>query len=68
MLADRVCAVVRREPFGDEGEERVRVTVSVGVASFPDHGASAAVLMRRADEALYVAKRGGRDQWRLADL
>ncbi len=67
MFADRVCAAVRREPFDGEGAEPLRVTASVGVASFPEHGASAAMLMRRADEALYVAKRAGRDQWRLAE-
>ncbi len=65
MLAERICAVVRREPFGDGGEP-IRVTVSVGVAAFPGHGASPAVLLRTADEALYAAKHGGRDQWRLA--
>ncbi len=65
MLAERICAVVRREPFRDGGEP-IRVTVSVGVAAFPGHGASPAVLLRTADEALYAAKHGGRDQWRLA--
>ena len=42
------------------------MTVSVGVAVFPEHGNSAATLLRRADEALYAAKDAGRDTWRLA--
>jgi diguanylate cyclase (GGDEF)-like protein len=71
MLADRVCAAVRREPFGSQVEGSdvqppIPVTVSIGIASFPDNGASAATLMRTADEALYAAKRDGRDRWVLA--
>ncbi len=61
QLADRICAVVRDTPFRD-----VPLTVSAGAAVFPHHGLSASVLLSRADEALYEAKRGGRDQWRLS--
>jgi diguanylate cyclase (GGDEF)-like protein len=61
QLADRICALVRDAPFGD-----VSLTVSAGAAVFPHHGLSASVLLSRADEALYEAKRGGRDQWRLS--
>ncbi|HVN55587.1 MAG TPA: diguanylate cyclase [Anaerolineaceae bacterium] len=38
------------------------VTVSQGVAGFPDHGASAGQLLRTVDAALYRAKRSGRDR------
>jgi GGDEF domain-containing protein len=38
------------------------VTVSGGVAIFPDDAADAAALVRRADEALYGAKNAGRDR------
>ena len=40
----------------------VGATVSVGVASDTDADAELSGLFRRADAALYVAKRGGRDQ------
>jgi diguanylate cyclase (GGDEF)-like protein len=66
MLAERICVAVRRQPFTSEGEPPLRVTLSIGAASYPVHGASAATLMRAADEALYVAKRAGRDRWHLA--
>jgi len=36
-------------------------TVSIGIASFPDHGQHRASLLTRADQALYAAKRRGRD-------
>jgi diguanylate cyclase (GGDEF)-like protein/PAS domain S-box-containing protein len=38
------------------------ITISVGVAVFPDHGAAADALLKAADAALYRAKAGGRDR------
>jgi diguanylate cyclase (GGDEF)-like protein len=38
------------------------LTVSIGVAAFPDHGASAEGLLKAADDALYRAKQTGRDR------
>ena len=38
------------------------VTLSVGVASTADHGLTASALIAAADEALYAAKRAGRDR------
>jgi len=66
QAAERINAVVRRHPFGVAGEEPLEITVSIGVALFPTHGTTSAGLLRRADEALYAAKRGGRDAWRIA--
>ena len=66
LAAERIRAAVRRRPFGEPGETPLDVTVSVGVSVFPVHGASSSALLRRADEALYTAKRAGRDTWRMA--
>lgn len=38
------------------------ITVSIGVAEFDRHGDTTEALFRRADEALYAAKRAGRDR------
>ncbi len=38
------------------------ITVSMGIAAFPDHGLNVEQLFKLADEALYQAKREGRDQ------
>jgi two-component system, cell cycle response regulator len=65
QLAERICDAVRSEPFLADGEDPLDITVSVGGAAFPDHGASAATLMRAADKALYVAKAEGRDRWHM---
>ncbi len=43
------------------GGETLKVTSSIGVAVYPDHGKSLAALMQEADEALYVAKDSGRN-------
>jgi len=42
------------------------VTVSIGVAAFPDHGTDGAALLKAADMALYEAKKAGRDRVTLA--
>ena len=38
------------------------ITISVGMAVFPDHASEADALVKAADIALYQAKRGGRDR------
>jgi len=49
-------------PMAGDSQEKGRITVSVGVATLPDHATDAADLLERADAALYAAKRGGRDR------
>ncbi len=66
QLSERICDAVRRKPFGEPGVPPVRITISAGGAVFPHHGLAASVLLARADEALYVAKRAGRDTWRMS--
>ncbi len=41
---------------------RIQATISIGISSFPDHGASLGELTRRADLSLYEAKHRGRNQ------
>jgi len=47
--------------------ERIRYTISAGVASIADGIDGIDLLLKRADQALYAAKRGGRnrvERWR----
>jgi diguanylate cyclase (GGDEF)-like protein len=46
----------------DLGGKSVFVTVSIGIASFPEDGAGIDVIMERADQAMYRAKNGGRNR------
>ena len=58
VIAERLrCAV--REEFS---EDTVAITISFGVAGYPQHGETAASLLRAADEALYAAKESGRNR------
>jgi diguanylate cyclase (GGDEF)-like protein len=51
-----------REHVEKAGWEEMHVTVSIGVASFPEHGDDLEALIKAADDALYLAKRGGKNQ------
>ncbi len=67
VIAQRIVDEVRGEPFGGgEGELPLHITVSIGVAAFPDAATTASALLRRADQALYAAKDGGRNTVRVA--
>ena len=66
-VAERVITAVRQEPFR-HGDQEQAVTVSIGVAAFPGHGRTPAELLQAADEALYAAKREGRDRWEVAGV
>ncbi len=46
------------------GGNRFHVTLSIGIAVFPDDGPDAQALLMSADTAMYVAKREGRNTWR----
>lgn len=64
-LASRIIATAR-EPFLLAGKS-VTPTVSIGIALYPQHGASMASLAEAADRALYAAKHAGRDTFAMAD-
>ena len=56
--ADRLRAMVADHSF----PRRKRLTVSLGIASFPGDGQTAEDLLKKADAALYVAKKLGRNR------
>ena len=59
MLAERIRAAVN-EAFADQGDSSL--TISFGISTHPLHGESADGLLRTADQALYAAKRLGRNR------
>jgi diguanylate cyclase (GGDEF)-like protein/PAS domain S-box-containing protein len=60
--AERLRSKMRDLTVMHRGRSLGMVTISVGVAAFPEDGLSPKELMAAADAALYQAKRGGRDQ------
>ena len=67
---EQACVVARKilaicaQPLQVQ-EHRLQIGVSGGIAMFPQHGATIDELARHADVAMYIAKRGGRMQFRL---
>jgi diguanylate cyclase (GGDEF)-like protein len=68
LVAERLRGAVAAGPLAArEVEGGIALTVSIGVASFPTDGATANEVREQADQAMYWAKRLGRNQVRTAE-
>ena len=63
-LAERVIRAIAHIPFRFE-ERNFRLTVSIGIAFFPEHANDAEELVAHADAAMYQAKAAGKNAWRI---
>ncbi len=61
-VAERIRCHVQSTPIPVSDRESTTVTVSIGVACLQSAGSGAGALLRAADQALYAAKHGGRNQ------
>jgi diguanylate cyclase (GGDEF)-like protein len=72
IVAERLGAAIRNTPVlissRRHDPELIAITVSIGIAVYPEHGGTAAEVLAAADEALYGAKNAGRDTYRLAEV
>ena len=62
QIGERLRECIAAEPFQADAETSLKVTASVGVATLEQPQGSLDALFKRADQALYVAKRGGRNR------
>lgn len=68
VAAERVRSAIEKHPFsavrrGSSGELKThQITISIGVAAFPDDACDPIELVELADSALYRAKRSGRNR------
>ncbi|OZA30063.1 MAG: hypothetical protein B7X93_04685 [Hydrogenophilales bacterium 17-61-9] len=60
-FAERLRVAVEAQVFCADSEP-IRMTVSIGVASWPAHADGAEALVAAADAAMYAAKQGGRNR------
>jgi diguanylate cyclase (GGDEF)-like protein len=65
--AEKIRESIRSEPFGESDGRQLKLTVSIGVASYPQHGETYAALVESADQAMYRAKQLGRDRVAVAE-
>jgi len=64
-VAERLRQVIEERPFLANGRDE-RITVSIGVATLLASDRHLDDLLRRADQALYLPKAGGRNRVQLA--
>ena len=63
MVAERIRRRIAAEPFAiQQGARKLEVTISIGLSSLGTPGDNAAAILKRADTALYRAKRDGRNR------
>jgi len=67
-LARMICDQLS-QPFDMADGQRLNISSSIGVAVYPEHGSDYAQLLKHADQAMYDAKRRGRNQvcWHRTD-
>ncbi len=63
MVAERLRRRIAAEPFAiQQGARNIPVTISIGLAALRGKNENAATVLKRADQALYRAKRDGRNR------
>ena len=67
-VAERIRLAVEKHAFIPERSEPIRLTVSIGVALFPDHADSVRAVIDAADHAMYSAKRTTRNSVFMAEM
>ncbi len=69
ITAEKLREIVAAEEFEGERESQPggSVTISLGVASYPEHTSNMELLLDMADQALYRAKESGRNQVHIWD-
>lgn len=60
--AELICELARQFHLQFEGKSLAALTLSIGVAVFPEHGSTSTTVLRAVDAALYRAKREGRNR------
>lgn len=65
-VAEKIRRSIAYTPLHYNGTD-IPITASIGVACYPEHGASLDVLKQKADQAMYASKNGGKNRAALFD-
>jgi len=68
VTAERIRKMIETATLNGPEGEALKVTISIGVATFPAMADSATELFERADQALYASKHNGRNQTTLYEV
>ncbi|MBL1277311.1 MAG: diguanylate cyclase [Ectothiorhodospiraceae bacterium] len=60
-VAEKIMAVFKESMTMDSEGENILITASIGISLYPDHGREIDDLIGKADAAMYLAKRAGKD-------
>ncbi|MDP1524408.1 MAG: EAL domain-containing protein [Rhodocyclaceae bacterium] len=66
IALDRILDTLRKPVY--VGEDKIIVSASIGVTVHPFDDADTDTLLRHADQAMYIAKNQGRNNWHMYDL
>lgn len=65
--AEQITKLARWAYLQLDGQNLSAVTLSIGVAVFPEHGETSTAILKAADAALYLAKHAGRNRVSMAE-
>lgn len=63
LAAERIRESVEKAKFdGEEKQPLGKITITLGISTFPEHGKTSKEIIDNADKALYIAKESGRNR------
>ena len=62
-VAKKIIAALSK-PFSI-GDQKAQIGASIGISVFPENGTDTETLLKRADDAMYTAKKSGKNDYRL---
>ncbi len=61
IVAERMRRMIEAEPFAKDAGLSIRLTISIGIAAFPEHATTKQTLLNLADQAMYRGKESTRN-------
>ncbi|MCO5143801.1 MAG: GGDEF domain-containing protein [Oligoflexia bacterium] len=68
IFADNLLKKIREDEIVLLSGKEIHISASIGIAEFPKQSSNGEELIQKADQALYEAKKNGRDCWKVFEL